>query len=178
MKTHNGMRPQDIAVLLKICCYGDTEWLHKQLADDLNISKSETSESLNRSVYAGLLSEDKKKVNKRALKDFLIHGLKFVFPIQGGTLAIGLHTSSFSPILKDYFPEETPYVWPTKGGNHRGLLIEPLYQGAVEASKKDPMLYDLLCLCDVFRIGKEKEIQKATELIGNILGQWDDYISC
>lgn len=172
------MRPQDIVVLLKIIVYNSEDWLQKQLADDLSISKSEVCESLNRSVFARLLAENKTTVNKKALEGFLIHGMKYVFPIQPGTLALGLPTGSNAPILKDYFPDATPLVWPMKGGTQRGLLVEPLYAGAANASIKDPMLYDLLTLCDTLRVGEEKEVHKARILLGNILGQGADYISC
>ena len=60
----------------------------------------------------------------------------------------------------------------------RGLLIEPLYPKVVDAVKLDPMLYDLLALADTFRVGNEKEIARAKELLGNIFGQGEDYISC
>jgi hypothetical protein len=178
MKNQKAMRPQDIAVLLKIISYGEADWLQKQLAEDLSISKSEVCESLARSVFAELLDIDKKTVNKKALGDFLIYGLRYCFPTKPGTLAVGFTTAGLSPILKDYFPNSTPLVWAHKNGSQRGLLIEPLYSGAADASRKDPMLYDLLSLCDVFRAGEEKEIQKAAELLKNILGQGEDYISC
>ena len=51
MKKHSGMRPQDIVILLKIATYGDNNWYMKDIANDLFISPSEVSESLNRSVY-------------------------------------------------------------------------------------------------------------------------------
>ena len=105
-------------------------------------------------------------------------GLKYVFPIQAGTVALGLATASVAPILRDYFPMEEVYVWPAVSGETRGLLIEPLYPGAVNASKLDPILYDLLAICDVIRIGKPKEVKKATELLRNIFGHSEDYISC
>ena len=60
MKAHNGMRPHDIAVLLKILSM-EEGWMSKDLAASLYISASEISESLNRSMIAGLLSADKKK---------------------------------------------------------------------------------------------------------------------
>lgn len=60
----------------------------------------------------------------------------------------------------------------------RGLLIEPLYPKVIEAVKLDPMLYDLLALADTFRVGNEKEVTRAKELLSNIFGQGDDYISC
>jgi hypothetical protein len=40
------------------------------------------------------------------------------------------------------------------------------------------MLYDLLALADTFRVGNEKEVARAKELLSNIFGQGDDYISC
>ena len=178
MTIHKGMRPQDIVVLLKIVALGDTEWLGKDLAKDLMLSKSAICESLARSSYAGLLELDKRTVNRQAVYDFLVNGLKYVFPIHAGTVALGIPTGSVAPILRDYFPKETLYVWPTPKGETRGLLIEPLYPGATKAAELDPFLYDLLALCDVFRVGKPKEIKKAGELLRNILGQGEDYISC
>ena len=178
MKSHKGMRPHDIAILLKIISLADNDWLNKDLAGSLFISPSEISESLSRSAFSGLLAADKKTVNKPALMGFLVNGLKYMFPVQPGTVAKGTITASMAPILRDYFPAEDIYVWPELNGGTRGLVIEPLYPGAIKASKQDPMLYDLLALCDVFRVGKPKEVQKAAVLLTNIFGQGDDYISC
>ena len=60
----------------------------------------------------------------------------------------------------------------------RGLLIEPLYTNVIEAVKMDPILYDLLALAETFRVGNDKQIARAKELLSNIFGQGDDYISC
>ena len=64
MKAHKGMRPQDIVVLLKIFSLGEEDWLNKDLSNSLFISQSEISESLNRSLYAGLIGIDKKTIQK------------------------------------------------------------------------------------------------------------------
>jgi hypothetical protein len=40
------------------------------MADSLNISMSEISKSMERNVVAGLVSADKTRVNKLALRDF------------------------------------------------------------------------------------------------------------
>ncbi len=53
MRKHNGMRPQDIAVLLKIIANGNMNWHNKDLSLALSLSASEISESLNRSQVAG-----------------------------------------------------------------------------------------------------------------------------
>ena len=172
------MRPQDIVVLLKIFCLGEAEWLNKDLSKDLYISQSEISESLNRSMYAGLIGIDKKTIQKKALFGLLVHGLRYMFPVQAGTLAKGIPTGVTAPILKDDFPNENTLVWPDSKMETRGLLVEPLYPKVVDAVKLDPMLYDLLALADTFRVGNDKEITRAKELLGNIFGQGEDYISC
>ena len=51
MKKHNGMRPHDIVILLKIAAKGKTQWFMKDLSYELSISASEISESLNRSAF-------------------------------------------------------------------------------------------------------------------------------
>ena len=178
MKAHKGMRPQDIVVLLKIFSLGEEKWLNKDLASSLFIAQSEISASLNRSVYAGLLGMDKKTIQKSALFGLLVYGLRYIFPAQAGTLAKGIPTAATAPILRDVFPNENMLVWPDPKMETRGLLIEPLYPKVVEAVKLDPMLYDLLALADTFRVGNEKEVARAKELLSNIFGQGDDYISC
>lgn len=59
MKQHSGMRPHDIVILLKIAAKGKQKWFMKDLAFELGISGSEISESINRSVYAGLIAGNK-----------------------------------------------------------------------------------------------------------------------
>lgn len=172
------MRPQDIVILLKIFSLGEVEWLNKDLSSSLFISQSEISESLNRSVYAGLIGIDKKTIQKSALFGLLVYGLRYIFPAQAGTLAKGIPTGATAPILRDDFPNLTTLVWPDPKMETRGLLIEPLYPKIVEAVKLDPILYDLLALTDTFRVGNDKEVARAKELLRNIFEQGDDYISC
>lgn len=47
MKKHNGIRPHDIAILLKIASKDQQNWYMKDLAYELGISASEISESIN-----------------------------------------------------------------------------------------------------------------------------------
>jgi hypothetical protein len=178
MKMHKGMRPQDIVVLLKIFSFGGEEWRNKDLSSSLFISQSEVSESLNRSLYAGLIGLDKKSIRKSALFGLLVHGLRYMFPVQVGTLGKGIPTSASAPILMDDFPNETKLVWPDPTMEIEGLLIEPLYPNIIEAVKLDPILYDLMALTETFRVGNDNQVARAKYLLGNIFGQGDDYISC
>jgi len=178
MKTHKGMRPQDLVILLKIFSLGDADWLNKDLSSSLFISQSEISESLNRSMNAGLIQIDKKTIDKPALFGLLVYGLRYMFPVQAGTLAKGIPTSASAPILRDDFPNETNLVWPDPTMETRGLLIEPLYPKLVDAVKLDPILYELLALTETFRVGNDKQVDRAKALLSNIFGQGEDYISC
>lgn len=160
MKKHKGMRSLDIVILVKIATLG-TEWQMKDLAAALFISQSEVSESLNRSRISGLLTEDKKRLMKNNLLDFLEHGLRFVFPAIPGSIQRGMLTAhSASPLKEQIFAEES-FVWPFARGEARGQAVEPLHPGVPEACIRDPILYEMLALVDSVRLGRVREKQLA-----------------
>lgn len=157
------MRPHDIAVLLKIAAKGKTNWLMKDISFELGISASEVSESLNRSVIAGLIAPDKKQLMRLALLDFLEFGIRYVYPQQPGALVKGMPTAHAAPPLSDAIVNVEPYVWPYAKGKVRGQAIEPLHPKVPEASLMDHRFYELMALCDALRVGKAREKKMATE---------------
>ena len=165
MKKHSGMRPQDVVILLKIASKGQQEWLMKDLAYELEISASEISESINRSVIAGLLSSDKKELKKLALLDFLKSGLRYVYPQQPGAMVRGIGTAHSAPPLNKEIVSEEHYVWPYAKGKIRGQAIEPLYPKMPEACLKDSEFYELMALVDAIRVGKVREQKMAAEML-------------
>jgi hypothetical protein len=169
MRKHNGMRPQDIVILLKIIAKGLAPWQNKDLAVELNISQSEISDSLGRSFIAGLVSETKKKVYHLALMEFIEHGLQYVFPAQPGTLVNGLPTAYSHPFMESIFKSDMPLVWSHVHGKVRGLSVEPLYKDVVGAAEKDAQLYKLLALIDVIRVGKVREKNVAIKELRKII---------
>lgn len=164
MKAHNGMRPHDIVVLLKIISLPDN-WLNKDLSDSLYISPSEISESLNRSMIAKLISPDKKKVAKNALFRFLENGIGFVFPAEPGAIVKGVPTAHSAPILNEHFISGDDFVWPYALGKARGQSVSPLYPNQPKAALADENLYAMLALVDAIRVGKVREREKALELL-------------
>lgn len=157
MKKHNGMRPHDIVILLKIATYSNDNWLMKDVAYDLYISASEVTESLNRSVESGLISNNKKSIMKSSLLEFIIYGLKYVFPQKPGPLVRGIKTShSVFPLSEVILSNET-YAWPYFEGDCIGFSIDPLHPNVPKACLKDPKLYELLSLVDAIRIGDKRE---------------------
>ena len=113
MKQHKGMRPQDIVVLMKIIATNRDNWRNMDLAHSLQISASEVSEALNRCKIAGLIDTEKRKVHINSLKEFIIYGLKYVFPVEPGPIVRGIPTAhSAAPINDQISKGSDVYVWP------------------------------------------------------------------
>ncbi len=160
------MRPQDVLVLLKLSTMKGDVWQFQAIAANLQLSASEVSDSLNRSLYAGLLSGDKRRVFMESFFEFLIYGLKYVFPVVPGSIVRGIATAHSAPPLNTVIVTETDhYVWPISTGNLRGQAIEPLYSTVPKIVASDIELYELLALLDVLRVGKAREIKIATEFL-------------
>lgn len=173
-KSHNGMRPQDIVILLKKVTLAGQGMTNAQIAKELGISASEVSEALERCRIARLIDNLKQRVNILALKEFLIHGLKYVFPVQPQSKVRGIATAiSAPPMNEKILSVKDVYVWPDAKGNVRGEAITPLYRTVPEAVRIDPMLHSLLAIADVFRIGRTREVELAKAELDAILSTYD-----
>jgi hypothetical protein len=110
----------------------------------------------------------KKAVHRTSLLEFLLYGLRYVFPQQPGPIVRGMPTAHSAPQLANQIVSETEvYVWPDGEGSERGQWIEPLYRTVLGAARRDRSLYELLALVDGLRVGKarkrslaEKELRK------------------
>ena len=161
---HNGMRPQDVVILLKIMTYGKEYWRLTDLSKDLQISQSEVSNGLGRNHLAGLYNSGRRQVNTLSLREFLIYGLKYVFPPQLGTSARGIATAhSASPIKEQIAGGRDTYVWSYYKGTKRGSSIVPLYENIPKFIENDIELYEYLVIIDTLRIGKAREIEIAIQ---------------
>ncbi|MVT09697.1 hypothetical protein [Chitinophaga tropicalis] len=142
--------------------------MNKAIAEDLFLSPAEVSYSLQRSALAELLDPSKRKVMRKAFLEFIQYGLPRVFPAIRGAIAIGIPTAFSSPLMSSYLmtnQHDEMVVWQYPEGNVRGETISPLYPNAVQAALKDPILYELLSLVDVMRLGKVREKEIALKLL-------------
>jgi hypothetical protein len=161
MKIHQGIRPHDIVILLKMITIRKHNWYLKDLATELKISQSEISESINRSQIAGFVGRDKRSVDRDCLFEFLAHGLKYTFPEEPGKMGFGVSAAQSAAPLYNIFRNQETYVWPNKNGNRRGQFIRPLHKNIAEACMKDDRLYELIALSDVIRIGNRSDKERA-----------------
>ena len=159
MRSAGGLKPQDVLVLLKMVASKDRSWRLVDLAQELGLSLSEVSTSLERSKRARLIDGSKKKINWPALLEFVLHGLKYVYPAEPGPICRGVPTAHSAPPLSKEIgsKENDQYVWPSGEGTVRGQAIEPLYSSVPEAALKDPALHQLLALVDALRVGRARE---------------------
>ena len=165
MKAHNGMRPQDIVVLLQLVV-SKNEDSNLMLSVILDLSPAEISLAIERCKYAGLLSEDR-RVMKQAFYNFLIYGVKYVFPARPGALIRGVPTAhSAAPLNEKIMPgSEPPYVWPDSKGNLRGQEILPFYDKQIKVARTPLPIYRLLALVDAIRVGRAREVNLAQEFL-------------
>lgn len=172
MRVLQGIKPQDMLVLLKLCLWRDREWRHVDLAAELGLSQTEVSFALERCRMSGFLDSGKKRVLRSALMEFLEHGLKYVYPVQPGPLCRGMPTAHSAPPLSKRIVSDADdqYVWPWADGKVRGQGIVPLYESVPHAAAKDPQLHELLALVDALRVGRARERALALEELESRLG--------
>ena len=101
------MKSQDIVILLKLIslqeqekekgvetlrreAQGEDPYSVRNLESSLGISKTEVNASINRSLASGIAAKDRDtgraKPSRRGLQNFIVHGLKFVFPARPGAM--------------------------------------------------------------------------------------------
>ena len=145
-------------VLLKKITSAGRGMLNKDIAQSLGISPAEISDAMERCRIAQLVDNDKVRVNTLALKDFLVYGIRYVFPAVTGRVMRGVPTAvSASPIKDQIAQGKDVFVWPYKKGTVRGQAIAPLYATVPEAVANDEELYKLLVIVDTLRMGRARE---------------------
>jgi len=161
------LKPQDVLVLLKLIALGRRPWSYAGLAVQLEMSPSQLHSAVHRALAARLALRDGRTIvpNIRNLREFLIHGLKYVFVPELGEMTRGIPTAHAAPPLSEYFvaDAEPPPVWPDANGYARGTAFSPLYKLAPRAARSDRQLYELLVLVDAFRGGRTRERELAVE---------------
>lgn len=163
------MKGQDVVVALALVV-GDATGApaYQALAGRLGLSSSEAHAAVRRLQQARLV-DTQRRVNRRALAEFLLHGLRYVFPAELGAPSLGMATGPSAPGVREAFDTPELWVWPTPEGDVRGPSIAPLYPSVPAAALKDAKLYQLLSLVDCLRIGRARERVIASQRLRSAL---------
>ena len=163
------IKPQDVLVVLKLLASG---WpgSFASLGQKLAISASEAHAAFQRARRAGLISPVSDLVNRTAVAEFMIHGLKYALGVRPGGRTRGMPTGFAAPPLAESFhvsPDDPDLpVWPDPEGTSVGLEIRPICRSAPQAARQDPVLYEWLVLADALRgAGRARERELAEKIV-------------
>lgn len=158
------LKPQDLLVVLKLS-EDHPSWTFDSVAHELNLGSSSVHRSVQRAAEAGLYDYRRRAVNYPALREFLIHGARYVFPPRWHGEARGLPTAWAAPPLVDQIVSSgsNAPVWADPEGTVRGIALEPLHPAVPDAVRRDPDLWELLALFDSIRVGAARERKLAAE---------------
>ncbi len=157
------LRPSDIAVAFWIARAPASPYL--PMAQGLYLGVAEVHRGVRRLEAAGLVEAGERHVNRQALLEFLVHGVRYVFPPMLGADAQGIPTAAAASPLAGKLPEAPAVVWVADGGAARGRSLVPLYGMAPRAALADEYLYRVLALVDVLRLGQLRERRLAQGLL-------------
>lgn len=162
------LKPQDVVVALKLVARAGAPWTQPELARSLHLSASEVNHGLKRLAACHLYNPRERRVVRASLQEFLVSGLRYVFPAQLGLFGEGMPTSvSGSPALsaKLMLDDDDRVVWPSEDRTRRvrGRVLAPLFRNVPIAAADDPALHEYLALVDALRVGRARERALAKE---------------
>jgi len=147
------------------------EWTYRSISAATQISASEVNSAIQRAIKCNLLVKPDEKARprplKRSLLEFIEHGVRYVYPAERGEPTRGIPTAFAAPLFDDALAlqGELPPVWKYAAGSSLGYSLSPIYKTAPLAAARDPILYELLVLVDVFRVGRQREKSLAHHLL-------------
>lgn len=169
MMRRHAIKPQDVLILFSVRLADGGDWVVAEIANRACLSISETHAGMQRLEMSGLWDPVSRRIVLDAAEEFLLHGLRYVFPASKGKVARGMPTAHSAPPLSERIVSEAAesdtYVWPCAFGQSRGTSVQPLYKSVPDAAQKDPGMYEFLALSDSLCIGRARERKIAAELL-------------
>jgi len=158
------LKPQDILVLVRLLIARKRQEVvsYPQLSLWTGLSASETHAAVKRATACGLLTGIQANgagtfpwsPAPAACQEFLLHGLKYVFPLETGAVQRGIPTGTSAPGMNEgaqSLLEGDAWVWPHAEGTEKGIGIVPLYRTVPQVVGADTMLHQALAALDLLR---------------------------
>lgn len=165
------LKGEDVVLLLKLSGR-EPGWTIRALAEEAGIPRSVVHRALKRLALAGLFDERRQRVNVSQAEEFLVHSVKYVFPVALEGESRGIPTAWAAEPLASHIASPSAGlspVWPDARGRERGLALRPLHEAVPEAARRDPALGERLALLDALRIGDARVRGVAARLLADRL---------
>ena len=168
LKRSSSLHPQDVLVACKLFSLklADEEWTYSGLGESVGISGGEAHNAVDRCRRAAIIGASGNVV-RRNLRDLLAVAAPRIFYASRGGIVSGMPTSVWAPPLLGKFERigSLPTSWPCENGPcERGESVDPIYPSAPIAAR-DPLVYELLALVDVIRVGGAADRNRAIAMI-------------
>ncbi len=154
------LRSQDVLIALRLLLAPEGRPpTFQEISVEVGISASQVHSAMRRAVQCRLVEEHSRMAIRPNLLEFLVHGIKYVFPPVFTTVVPGVPTAVAASPLREHFSvgDEPLPVWPHPHGSLRGQGLEPIHPAVPEAAMKNPALHELLALVDAVRAGRARE---------------------
>ncbi len=149
------LKGEDIILLLKLASSPGRAWTVRDLEVATTIPKSSVQRALERLAETDLVGRDGRTARIAQTEEFLLHGLRYVFPARLGAVTRGVPAAwGAEPLAGEVAgPAEAAPVWPHATGQARGPGLEPLHRTALNLRVTDPELAQAVVLVDGIRAG-------------------------
>jgi len=143
----------------------------RALAESTGISKSQVNLALQRCFEIGLAKRGRDagppRVNVNELRNLIVYGVRYMFPVKLGSMTRGIRTTLAAPIFDGELLSagDSVPVWSDPEGKIKGLAVEPLFKSVSYAIRRDSDFYALLALVDSIRLGQARERNFAIKML-------------
>jgi hypothetical protein len=162
------LKSQDVLLALRLAVR-PAPATQAEIADAIGICPANVNHGLVRLAASRLYNVHDRRVVRANLLEFLVSGLKYVFPAQLGLFGEGMPTAhSANPLARliRATGSDDGAVWPSiipNAPRARGHVVEPIHETAPQAAAKDPALHEMLALVDAVRVGRARERKLASD---------------
>jgi hypothetical protein len=134
------------------------------LGEQLSLSKSQVHYSVKKCIQVGLLGEKTMTPKPEAIKEFIGHAVKYLFPAEWLGKGRGIATAhSMEPLCEVISSAGLPIIWEEPNGALEGMVLKPIHPNVPFASLRDRQLYEYLSLIDALRSGRAREKRLALQ---------------
>lgn len=145
----------------------------RELAEDVRLDVASAHRGLHRLADAGLYDRARGRARVAQAEEFLVHGVKYVFPAIRGSETRGVPAAWAAPPLAAMLgpAAELPPVWSHPQGEVRGIELVPLHPVVPHLALQGGKLAERLALVDALRAGDARTRRLAEEeLVSGLRG--------